>query len=83
MINSVINICLMLLVVIVVAIIIKYSTDKKKSGEQIETEKKDDKTYAIDTMIDFVKQRLDEITKVNLYDIVVKPKKFIEEDDLK
>lgn len=68
MINSIINISLMLLVIIVVVIIIKYSTDRKKRGEE-ENETKDDKTYTIDTMIDFVKQRLDEITKVNLYDI--------------
>ena len=29
----------------------------------------DDKTYTIDKMIEFVKKRLDEITKINLYDI--------------
>ena len=29
----------------------------------------DDKTYTLDVMQAFVKRRLDEITKVNLYDI--------------
>src|SRR5574344_2058025 len=29
----------------------------------------DDKTYTLDMMIEFVKRRLDEITKVNLYDL--------------
>ena len=69
MINSIINVCLMLLVAIVVVVIVKYSLDKKKKGEDEEVKIKDDKTYTIDAMIAFVKQRLDEITKVNLYDI--------------
>ena len=68
MINGIINICLMLLVVIIVMIIVKYSLDKKNKNV-VEEEFKDDKTYTIDAMIAFVKQRLDEITKVNLYDI--------------
>ena len=29
----------------------------------------DDKTYTLDMMMNFVKKRLDEITKVNLYDL--------------
>ena len=69
MINSVINVCLMLLVIIIVMIIVKYSIDKKKKDTPEEQEIKDDKIYTIDAMIAFVKQRLDEITKVNLYDI--------------
>ncbi len=68
MINGIINVCLMLLVVIIVMIIVKYSLDKKKQNVE-EEHVKDDKTYTIDAMIAFVKQRLDEITKVNLYDI--------------
>ena len=69
MMNSIINVCLMLLVVIVVTVIIKYSLDRKRKGEEEEPKGQDNKTYTIDTMIAFVKQRLDEITKVNLYDI--------------
>ena len=64
MINNVINICLSLLVIIVVFVIVKYSLDKKKRKDDEEAEIKDDKTYTIDAMIAFVKQRLDEITKV-------------------
>ena len=68
--NGIINICLTLLVIIVAAVIVKYSLDKnKKTIESEEPEIKDDTTYTIDAMIAFVKQRLDEITKVNLYDI--------------
>ena len=69
MINSIINVCLTLLVIIVVLVIVKYSLDKKKKGEEEEVKVKDDKLFTIDAMIAFVKQRLDEITKVNLYDI--------------
>ncbi len=69
MINSIINICLMLLVALIVIILVKYSLDKKKKSGVEELTTKSDKQYTIDAMIAFVKQRLDEITKVNLYDI--------------
>ena len=43
---------------------------KKKAKEETENEVEvDDKTYTLDMMVNFVKKRLDEITKVNLYDI--------------
>ena len=43
---------------------------KKKKEEKVEeTINVDDKTYTLDKMKEFVKKRLDEITKVNLYDI--------------
>lgn len=69
--NTIINICLIFLIIIIVIIIIKYSLDKKKNGaeEDEDAQIKDDKSYTIDNMIEFVKQKLDEITKVNLYDI--------------
>ena len=70
MINTIIDIGIMLLIVIVALILIKYKTDKKKKAEEDdESEVKDDDRYTIDTMIAYVKKRLDEITKVNLYDI--------------
>jgi len=65
-----VNIVLMLLVIIIVAVIIVYNIkNKKNSAEEEPTEIIDDKTYKIDTMMNFVKNRLDEITKINLYDI--------------
>ncbi len=69
--NGIINVCLMLLVVVIIMIIIKYSLDKKKKNviEKEEEEVINEKAYTIDSMIAFIKQRLDEITKVNLYDI--------------
>ena len=43
---------------------------KKKQDEKVEEEiQVDDKTYTIEKMTAFVKKRLDEITKINLYDI--------------
>ena len=43
---------------------------KKKQNAEVEVEvEKDDKTYTLNMMRDFIKKRLDEITKINLYDI--------------
>lgn len=61
---------LLVIVVLVAAIgaIVYYI--KKKEKEPVEEEiVKEDKTYDLEQMQDFVKKRLDEITKVNLYDI--------------
>ena len=42
----------------------------KKKEQKVEQEVEvDDKTYTLDKMTEFVKKRLDEITKINLYDI--------------
>jgi len=43
---------------------------KKRKDEIVEDKVKvDDKTYTLEKMTEFVKKRLDEITKINLYDI--------------
>ena len=61
---------ILVLIVIAVAVYAIYYTIKKKKTAEVETEiNVDDKTYTIDKMIEFVKKRLDEITKINLYDI--------------
>ena len=61
---------LLTLVVLVVAIAAIFYYIKKKKNEEVETTVNvDDKTYTLDVMKEFVKKRLDEITKVNLYDI--------------
>ena len=61
---------LLTLVVIVVAFLAVFYYIKKKKNEQVENViNVDDKTYTLDVMKEFVKKRLDEITKVNLYDI--------------
>ena len=61
---------LLILVVVLVAAFLLYRKLKKKQDEKVEEELQvDDKTYTLDKMTAFVKKRLDEITKVNLYDI--------------
>ena len=43
---------------------------KKNKNAEVENEiEKDDKTYTLEKMRDYIKKRLDEITKINLYDI--------------
>ena len=42
---------------------------KKKDAKVEETISVDDKTYTVEKMTEFIKKRLDEITKINLYDI--------------
>lgn len=63
------NIILMLIVVIIAIFFVYYYIKKKKEQEVEQTINIDDKTYTLDKMKEFVKRRLDEITKVNLYDI--------------
>ena len=63
------NIMLMFVVVVIVFVTIAHMI-KKNKNEIVEAKVDvDDKTYTLDKMIKFVKQRLDEITKINLYDI--------------
>ena len=64
-----INILLILAVIIMTAFIILKSIQKKQNAEVEEKIDVDEKTYTLDKMTAFVKKRLDELTKVNLYDI--------------
>ena len=63
------NIILMLLVIIIAAFLIIKVISKKQNAKIEEQIELDDKTYTLERMRDFVKKRLNEITKVNLYDI--------------
>ena len=61
---------LLILVVLGIAVFAVYYVLKKKKTEEVEDAiNVDDKTYTLDVMKAFIKRRLDEITKVNLYDI--------------
>ncbi len=61
---------LLILVVLGIAVFAIYYILKRKKNEEVENAINiDDKTYTLDVMQAFVKRRLDEITKVNLYDI--------------
>ena len=63
------NILLMAHVIGIAIFVVYYYIKKKKEEKVEETLNVDDKTYTLDKMKEFVKKRLDEITKVNLYDI--------------
>ena len=66
---SITNIILILLVLGIAAYLIYYVIKKKKTAEVEVQVNVDDKTYTLEKMTEFVKNRLNEITKVNLYDI--------------
>lgn len=65
---NIVNILLILMVLIIFGILVYYMIKKNKNAEE-EEKVVDEKSYTLDSMLDFIKQRLDEITKVNLYDI--------------
>ncbi len=67
--NFLINILLIFAIIILTMYFILKSVQKKQNAEIDEKIEVDEKTYNIDKMTEFVKRRLDEITKVNLYDI--------------
>ncbi len=66
---NVTNLILMAIVIgVAIAIVRRFVT--KRQNEEVENQLQvDDRTYTLETMIAFVKRRLDEITKINLYDI--------------
>ena len=66
---TIMNIILIIVVMAIAGYVVYYVIKKKKTAEvEVEVDV-DDKTYTIEKMMEFVKRRLDEITKINLYDI--------------
>ena len=63
------NILLTLIVLIATVGGIYYYINKKRQAPTEDVIDIDDKTYTLEKMQEFVRKRLDEITKVNLYDI--------------
>ncbi len=63
------NIIIIIAIVAVAIALIRNNLKKKKNAEVEEEVVVDDKTYTLDMMMNFIKKRLDEITKVNLYDL--------------
>ena len=63
------NILLMLVVIGLAVFFVYYTIKKKKTAQVEQTVNVDDKTYTLELMTQFVKKGLDEITKINLYDI--------------
>ena len=66
---TIVNILLTIVVIAAAGTAIFYYIKKKKDAPTENIMNVDDKTYTIEKMQEFVKRRLDEITKVNLYDI--------------
>ena len=66
---SIFNTILIIVIFIVGIMAVMYYINKNKNAEVEQEIEKDDKTYTLDKMRDYVKRRLDEITKINLYDI--------------
>lgn len=66
---TIMNIILSIVVLGIAAYAVVYIIKKKKTAEVEKLVEVDDKTYTIEKMTEFVKKRLDEITKINLYDI--------------
>lgn len=64
-----VRILLILIVLLIAAFLVLQFIKKRKTQEVEETIEVDDKTYTLEMMKNFVKTRLDEITKINLYDI--------------
>ena len=63
------NLLGIILVIIIAAALVLNTLKKKQNAEVEEKVEVDEKTYNLDKMTAYVKRRLDEITKVNLYDI--------------
>lgn len=65
----IVNLIIIAIILITTIILVIHYINKKKQ-EQPEVEiNVDDKTYTLEKMTAYVKKRLDEITKINLYDI--------------
>lgn len=66
---TIINLVLIVLVLGVAVLMIYFHINSKKNAEVVTKMDVDDQTYTLSKMIEFIKRRLDEITKINLYDI--------------
>ena len=66
---TLINIVLIIAIVAIAIILIMKHVKSKQTAEVQQEVNVDEQTYTLEKMIEFVKKRLDEITKINLYDI--------------
>lgn len=73
------NILLILVILVAAGTGMFYFIKKKREAPTEKTIDIDDKTYTLEKMQEFVKRRLDEITKVNLYDIGLSEEELKEE----
>ena len=66
---TIMNMFLIFAVIVAVILFLMYRIKHRQNEDTESLVEVDDQTYTLDKMIEFVKRRLDEITKVNLYDI--------------
>ena len=66
---TIVNLILIVLGLGVAVLMIYFYINSKKNAEVVTKMDVDDQTYTLIKMIEFIKRRLDEITKINLYDI--------------
>ena len=64
-----INIALIFIVIVAFSVFVANRVKKNRESIEEKDINVDDKTYTLEMMIQFIKKRLDEITKINLYDI--------------
>ena len=74
---SVTNILLIFAIIIIAAIVIDQYIKMKQKAEVVQEIDIDEQTYTLEKMIEYVKRRLDEITKINLYDIGLSEEELI------
>lgn len=67
--NHIANIALSFFILFLLGVGVVRTIKKNKESEEETEINLDDKTYTLEMMMDFIKRRLDEITKINLYDI--------------
>ena len=65
----ILNIVLILAVSLVFVYLVYRNIQKKKNAEVEKLVDVDDQTYTLQKMTEYIKKRLDEITKINLYDL--------------
>ena len=65
----ILNIVLILAVALVFVYLVYRNIQKKKNAEVEKLVDVDDQTYTLQKMTEYIKRRLDEITKINLYDL--------------
>ena len=76
----ILNVIIIIAILVITFLVIRKKIEQNKAAinkEEKEKSQVDDKTYTLEKMIQFVKRRIDEITKVNLYDL------GLSEDELK
>ena len=67
--NIFINLALIFVVLVGFGMIVYRALKKNKENAEEEDISVDDKLFTVEVLVQYIKQRLDEITKVNLYDI--------------